>query len=73
MLPKVARDGTCAELPKLCTAPAVMHGYPTTVTYLCPETATSREKSTVHVTITETTTVTPSSDVAVTDILTGPV
>ena len=67
MLPKVARDDTCAELPKLCTAPAMMHGYPTTVTYLCPETTSSREKSTVHVTITKTTTVMPSTEVAITD------
>jgi hypothetical protein len=62
MLPKVARDDTCAGLPKLCTAPAMMYGYATTVTYLCPETTTARERSTVHVTITKTTTVTPSSE-----------
>ncbi|KAF1932984.1 uncharacterized protein M421DRAFT_254651 [Didymella exigua CBS 183.55] len=72
MLPKVARDDTCAELPRLCTAPAIMYGYPTTVTYACPETTTSRERSTVHVTITKTTTVTPSSEAAVTDAPTAP-
>jgi hypothetical protein len=72
MLPKVARHNTCAELPKLCTAPAMMHGYPTTVTYLCPETTTSHERSTVHVTITKTTTVTPPSEIAVTDAPTAP-
>ena len=37
----------------------MMYGYDTTVTYLCPETTTTREPSTVHVTITKTTTVTP--------------
>ncbi|KAF3034838.1 hypothetical protein E8E11_001751 [Didymella keratinophila] len=73
MLPKVARDVTCAELPKLCTAPLMMHGYPTIVTYLCPETITSREKSTVHVTITKTTTVAPSSNTAATNFPTIPV
>jgi len=73
MLSKVARDVTCAELPKLCTAPAMIHGYSRTVTYLCPETTTSREKSTVHVTITKTTTVAPSSEAAATDFHTAPV
>ncbi|KAJ8114922.1 hypothetical protein OPT61_g3313 [Boeremia exigua] len=60
MLPRAAGDGTCAELPKLCTGPVMMYGYATTVTYLCPETTKVREPSTVHVTITKTTTVTPS-------------
>lgn len=67
MLPKVPRDDICVELPKLCTGPAMMFGYATTVTYLCPEITTSRERSTVHVTITKTTTVMPASEVAVTD------
>lgn len=73
MLPKIARDGTCTELPKLCTAPAIMYGHSTTVTYICPQTTTSRKRSTVHVTITKTTTVTPSSEVAATDAPTIPV
>ncbi|KAF2632480.1 hypothetical protein BU25DRAFT_407010 [Macroventuria anomochaeta] len=67
ILPRVARDDTCAELPKLCTGPAMMYGYATTVVYLCPETTTTREPSTVHVTITKTTTVTPLPEVEPTD------
>ena len=60
MLHSVVRhDDTCAELPKLCTGPAVIHGFATTVTYLCPETTATYGPSTVHVTITKTTTVTP--------------
>lgn len=73
MLPKVARDDTCTGLPKLCTAPAMMYGHATTVTYLCPETTTAHERSTVHITITKTTTVTPSSELAMTDAPTAPV
>lgn len=60
MLPRADGDGTCTKLPKLCTGPVMMYGYATTITYLCPETTKIREPSTVHVTITKTTTVTPS-------------
>lgn len=55
----VPRDDTCAELPKLCTGPVIMYGFATTLTYLCPETSTTRKRSTTHVTITKTITVTP--------------
>ncbi|KAH6616815.1 hypothetical protein C7974DRAFT_379660 [Boeremia exigua] len=61
MLPRGEAEGICPELPNLCTAPAMMYGYATTVTYVCPETSKVREPSTVHVTITKTTTVTPTS------------
>jgi hypothetical protein len=60
MLPRVVtRDDTCAELPKLCTGPAIIYDHATTVTYLCPKTTATYGPSTVHVTITKTTTVTP--------------
>ncbi|KAF2024761.1 hypothetical protein EK21DRAFT_93817 [Setomelanomma holmii] len=52
----MAPRDTCAELPALCTGPAMMHGIATTLTYLCP--STTKVKQTVHVTVTETTTVT---------------
>ncbi|KZM27147.1 uncharacterized protein EKO05_0004688 [Ascochyta rabiei] len=71
-LPMIARDGTCAKLPKLCTARAVIDDYTTTLTYLCPEAATTHERSTVHVTITKTVTVTPP-DAETTGSLTGTV
>jgi hypothetical protein len=53
----VARDSACTEFPKLCTGLAMMYGYATTLTYLCPE--TTQKPSTVHVTVTKTITVTP--------------
>lgn len=59
MLPMVARDATCAELPKLCTGPAMMYSHATIVTYLCPEITPTHERSTMHVTITKTITVAP--------------
>ncbi|KAF2133204.1 hypothetical protein P153DRAFT_428238 [Dothidotthia symphoricarpi CBS 119687] len=50
------RDEVCPELPAFCTGPAMLHGEATTLTYLCPE--KTKVPSTVHVTITTTTTVT---------------
>ncbi|XPS96701.1 hypothetical protein M3J09_005960 [Ascochyta lentis] len=58
-LPMVARDGVCAELPKLCTGSVMLYGHATTLTYLCPEATTTHVPSTVHITITKTITVTP--------------
>ncbi|KAF1841891.1 uncharacterized protein K460DRAFT_358585 [Cucurbitaria berberidis CBS 394.84] len=50
------RDNNCPALPKLCTDPAMIHGEAMTLTYLCPEKTVG--PSTVHVTVTATTTVT---------------
>ncbi|KAJ4377832.1 hypothetical protein N0V83_000662 [Neocucurbitaria cava] len=55
-VPLNGRDGTCTELPKLCTGAVMMHGEATTMTYLCPE--RTQGPYTVHVTVTATTTVT---------------
>ncbi|KAJ4355219.1 hypothetical protein N0V95_003114 [Ascochyta clinopodiicola] len=58
-LPMLARDGTCAVLPKLCTGSVMLNDHATVLTYLCPEATPTRERSTVHVTITKTVTVKP--------------
>jgi hypothetical protein len=48
-------------MPKLCTDEATIRGAPTTLTYLCPKTATTvSERHTIYVTVTEFTTVTPT-------------
>ena len=46
----------CPQLPKLCTDAAVLFGQAMTLTYVCPEKTAS--PTTIHVTVTETTTVT---------------
>ncbi|CAO2647848.1 Nn.00g087700.m01.CDS01 [Neocucurbitaria sp. VM-36] len=50
------RGNNCPELPKFCTGHVMMHGEATTLIYLCPE--RTQGPSTVHVTVTATTTVT---------------
>ncbi|KAH7077916.1 hypothetical protein BKA63DRAFT_274520 [Paraphoma chrysanthemicola] len=52
----MAPRDACAQLPKLCTGAVMMQGLATTLTYLCPKTTAG--PSTVHVTVTQTTTVT---------------
>lgn len=54
------RNDVCPELPKLCTGHAMLHGQATTLTYLCPE--ETKVPSTVHVTVTKTTTVTEADE-----------
>jgi hypothetical protein len=46
----------CAQLPALRTGPVMMQGMATTLTYLCPK--PSEAPTTVHITVTKTTTVT---------------
>ena len=53
----VARHGTCAQPPTLCTGEVAMFGYATTLTYLCSDAAAP---TTIHVTVTMTTTITPT-------------
>jgi hypothetical protein len=53
----------CAEVPALCTGVAFMQGIATTLTYVCPQ--TTGPGTTVHHTVTVTTTVPAPSDTAV--------
>jgi hypothetical protein len=55
----VSRD-VCPELPALCTEPVLLRGTGTMITYLCPE--TTEAATTVHHTVTLTTTVVPSAE-----------
>ena len=64
------RDGACSELPKLCTDPALIHGVATTLTYLCPEETPA--PTTVHVTVTQTTTVAGAPSVTTTTVTAAP-
>lgn len=57
--PLAIREDTCAELPRLCTGQVLMAGVATTLTYFCPEPTQLEAPSTVHITVTKTTTVTP--------------
>ncbi|KAH7088468.1 hypothetical protein FB567DRAFT_339444 [Paraphoma chrysanthemicola] len=52
----MAPRDACTQLPELCTGAVMMQGLATTLTYLCPK--TTEGPSTVHVTVTQTTTVT---------------
>lgn len=59
----VARDVCPAEcMPKMCTDEATLKGTATVLTYLCPPTPTpssTKQRSTIYITVTEYTTVTP--------------
>jgi hypothetical protein len=52
----VARDD-CPALPAMCTGAVILSGVPTALTYICPQTTTVEAATTVHVTVTATTTV----------------
>jgi hypothetical protein len=53
---------TCPEAPALCTGAVLLQGIATTLTYVCPK--TTEAGSTVHHTVTVTTTVAALSDIA---------
>ena len=53
---------TCACLPKMCADEVVLKGKATVVTYICPVTSTTaHDQSTIFITVTEYTTVTPTT------------
>jgi hypothetical protein len=54
---------TCPEASLFCTGPVLLQGTATTLTYVCPKTAEAG--STIHHTVTVTTTVPVPSDTAV--------
>jgi hypothetical protein len=54
----MALRDACPELPALCTEPVMLRGTGTMLTYLCP--AATEALTTVHETVTVTTTVAPS-------------
>ncbi|KAH7400739.1 hypothetical protein DE146DRAFT_631825 [Phaeosphaeria sp. MPI-PUGE-AT-0046c] len=54
----------CIPLSDLCTGPVVLQGIETQLTYVCPKTSELPTPSTVHVTITATTTVTIPGEIS---------
>jgi hypothetical protein len=55
--PALAARADCPALPALCTGAVILSGVPTALTYICPLTTTVEAATTVHVTVTATTTV----------------
>ena len=53
------RDNACptADKPKMCTDEVTLKGSPTTLTYICPQATSTKDRETIIVTVTVTDTV----------------